>query len=153
MYPSFGSDINIIRLQVWPCDYHDNYIQKCVTWIFLKSGPKLMYNAVILINKSTVQNQSPQKSLQLLLLRFSTCINTVHECHTAWVKLNHIIFIQCFWPSLCCWHVHIDVHHNSDLRQLQHRVWHCFRQAHEIISRQLSGIGFKDIRIGCIPGS
>lgn len=31
--------------------------------------------------------------------------------------------------------------------------WHCFRQAHAIITKQLSGIVLKNIRIGCKPES
>lgn len=60
-------------------------------------------------------------------------------------------FKQGHWSSL--WHVHIAVHNSSDFRHLHWRVVHCFLQAHLIISRQLSGIGFCDIRMGCSPES
>ena len=110
-------------------------------------------------NTNLSEKRSKASLIQSFLLtvyikksKFSQVAST-HECHTTCIKLNHIIFIQCFCSSLCCWHVHIDVHRNTDLRQLQRRVWHCFRQTHEIISRQLSGIGLKDWWIGCRPES
>ena len=60
-------------------------------------------------------------------------------------------FKQGHWSLL--WHAHIAVHNSPDSLHLHWRVVHCFLQAHSIISRQLSGIGFSFIRMGCSPES
>ena len=55
--------------------------------------------------------------------------------------------------TVCCWHAHIAVHLNPDLRHLHRCVLHCFWQVHEIISWQLLGIGLSDMRMGLNPDS
>lgn len=108
---------------------------------------KASYNASIPVNSLYYKVKVLTKSLHLLF--FSTCTNTINECHITWVQSNHIVFIQCFSPSFCCWHAHVDVQRDPVLRQSQQWIWHCFRQVHDIISKQLSGNEFEDIKIGC----
>ena len=64
------------------------------------------------------------------------------------ISHDYIQCIQCFRSSLCWWQARIDVHLKPKLRYLQRPDLHCFRHAQQVISRQLSGIGLSDIRLG-----
>ena len=63
------------------------------------------------------------------------------------------LFMQMFIASVLCEHAHMEVHGICDLAHLQRRVMHCFLQEQDIISKQLSGIGLLDIKIGLRPPS
>jgi len=130
---------------LWSCNTSNLLVITDIDWIGSfenKNNPTellIVYRLIVHITTSKLSQVASSIVLQYMYT------------HHSWMShyLNHIIFMQCFWSSLCCWHVHIDVLRNPDLWHLQQCVWHCFRQALEIISRQLSAIGLKDIRRGC----
>ena len=99
----------------------------------IKDGRRRPYSAFLPFN-SKKQNEMPNIAAR--------------NCHNSYME-----FRQEVWSSLCCWQKHIDVQLNCDLRHLHRRDLHCVLQPQEITSRQLSGTGLTDIRIGFSPVS